>query len=45
MNKKVSLPSVTVFQFSLSFLAMALVVGPDLLFVGLALGLVLGPLP
>ena len=45
MYKKVSLPSVAVFQYSWIFLAIALVVGPDLLFVGLAFGLVLGPLP
>jgi len=45
MYKKVSLPSIAVFQSSFIFLAIALVVGSDLLFVGLACGLVLGPLP
>ena len=42
---EVSLPSVAIFQSSWTFFAIALVIGPDLLFVGLVLGLVLVPLP
>jgi len=45
MYKKVSLPSVAVFQSSLSFFVMALVVGLILHFGGLAFELVIGPLP
>jgi len=44
MYKKVCLPSVAAFESSWIFLAIALVVGPNLLFGGLAFGLVLRPL-
>ena len=42
---EVFLPSIPVSQSSWIFFAIDLVVGPDLLFVGLVLGLELGPLP
>ena len=45
MYKKVSLPSIALFQSSWSFLVMTLVVGPILHFGGLAFELMLGPLP
>jgi len=45
MYKNVSLPSVAAFQSSCIFLVITLVVGPNLLFGGLAFGLALGPLP
>ena len=44
MYRKVSLPSVATSQSSCISFTIDLVVGPDLLVVGLGLGLVLGPL-
>jgi len=45
MYWEVSLPSVAISQPSWIFLAIALVVAPNLLFVGLVFELILGPLP